>query len=108
MLFRSGSPLVNARLFSIPNEAIRFDHLIKMHDPTPRYLLKSINRPIQLAHFLFKKDCPITPEERECMSRISYTSIVRSIIYVMMCTRPNVAYSLGVMSRYQSDLNENY
>ena len=57
---------------------------------------------------LFKKDCPTTSQKRERMSKILYTSIVRPIMYAMICTRPNVAYSLGVVSRYQSDLNENY
>ena len=57
---------------------------------------------------LFKKDCVITPEERERMSRIPYASIVDSIMYAMLCTRPDVAYSLGVVSRYQSDPGEAY
>ena len=30
---------------------------------------------------LSKKDCPITPEERERMSKVSYASIVGSILY---------------------------
>ena len=42
---------------------------------------------------LSKRDCPITPQERERMSRVPYASIVDSIIYVMTCTRPDVAYS---------------
>ena len=33
--------------------------------------------------FLSKGDCPTTPQERECMSRILYASIVNSIIYAM-------------------------
>ena len=49
---------------------------------------------------LFKKDCVMTPEERECMSRIPYASAVGSIMYAMLCTRLDVAYSLGVVSRY--------
>ena len=49
---------------------------------------------------LSKKDCPITPQEREHISRISYASTVSSIIYVMTCTRSDVAYTLGVVSRY--------
>ena len=53
---------------------------------------------------LFKKDCLTTLEKREHMSRIPYTSTVGSIMYAMTCMRPNVAYSLGVVSRYQSDL----
>ena len=52
---------------------------------------------------LSKKDCSTTLEERESMSKILYTSVVGSIIYVMIYTRSDVAYSLGVVSRYQSD-----
>ena len=42
------------------------------------------------------------------MSRILYTLIVRSIMYTMTCTKSDVAYLLEVVSRYQSDLRENY
>ena len=55
---------------------------------------------------LSKKDYVTTPEERECMSRVSYASTVGSIMYAMICTRADVVYSLGVVSRYQSDLGE--
>ena len=58
--------------------------------------------------FLSKKDCPTTSEERERMSRVPYASVVGSIMYAMTSTRPDVAYSLGVVSRYQSDPGENY
>ena len=52
---------------------------------------------------LSKRDCATTLEERERMNRIPYASVVGSIMYAMICTRPDVAYSLGVVSRYQSD-----
>ena len=57
---------------------------------------------------LSKKDYPITPHKREHMSRIPYTSIVGSIMHVIICARSDVAYSLGVVSRYQSNSEENY
>ena len=57
---------------------------------------------------LSKKDCLTTPEERECMSRIPHASIMGSIIYAMICTKSDVAYSLGVVSRYQSDPDEKH
>ena len=57
---------------------------------------------------LSKKDCPTTLQKREHMSTISYTSVVGSIIYTMTCTRLNVAHSLEVVSRYQSDPSENH
>ena len=38
------------------------------------------------------------------MDKISYVSVIGSIMYVMLCTRPDVSYALSVTSRYQSDL----
>ena len=64
--------------------------------------------PIGHEIFLSKKDCRTTLEEREYMSRVPYTSTVGSIMYIMICTRLDVAYSLGVVSRYQSDPRENH
>ena len=58
--------------------------------------------------FLSKDDYPITLQERELMSRVSYASTVNFIIYAMTCTRSDMTYSLGVVSRYQSDLGENH
>ena len=49
---------------------------------------------------LSKKDCMTTLEKRERMSKVSYASAVGSIIYAMICTRADVAYSLGIVSRY--------
>ena len=57
---------------------------------------------------LSKRDYVATSEERERMSRILYASAVGSIMYAMTCTRPDVAYSLGVVSRYQSDPGERH
>ena len=49
---------------------------------------------------LSKKMCPKTPEERKRMNEISYALTVGSIMYAMLCTRPDVAYALGVVSRF--------
>ena len=35
------------------------------------------------------------------MKAISYASTVGSFIYVMLCTKPNICYSVGIVSRYQ-------
>ena len=47
---------------------------------------------------------PKTPEKRANMDMIPYTSAIGSIMYVMLCTRPNIAHALSVTSRYQVDL----
>ena len=47
--------------------------------------------------------CPKTPEEKEKMSRVPYASAVDSLMYAMMCTRPNICYDVGLISRFQSN-----
>ena len=64
--------------------------------------------PIGYEISLSKMDYSIIPQTKERMSEILYASIVSSIMYVMICTRSDVAYSLGLVSRYQSDSNENH
>jgi hypothetical protein len=50
-----------------------------------------------------KTQCPLTTDERSIMSRVSYISAIASIMYVMLCTRPDVSYALSVTSRYQDN-----
>ncbi|KAK8696668.1 hypothetical protein V6N13_001800 [Hibiscus sabdariffa] len=46
------------------------------------------------------------PQERERMSRIPYASAIRSIMYAMICTRPDLSYALSMTSRYQAKPGE--
>ena len=75
-----------------------------------RFSMKNFKKgylPIGHRISLSKKDYPIIPQERERMSRVLYASTVSSIIYIMTYMRPDVVYSLEIVSRYQSDLGEN-
>ena len=49
---------------------------------------------------LFKKICPKTLEERKRMNEIPYALAVGLIMYVMLCTKPGIAYTLSVASRF--------
>ncbi|WVZ90430.1 hypothetical protein U9M48_036732 [Paspalum notatum var. saurae] len=55
-----------------------------------------------------EKQCPSSDEERERMSKVPYASAVGSIMYAMICTRPDVSYALSVMSRYQANPGETH
>ena len=46
--------------------------------------------------------CPKTQEEEDKMSKVPYASAVGSLMYSMVCTRPNIAHAVGVVSRYMS------
>jgi hypothetical protein len=45
---------------------------------------------------------PKTHEEEEDMSHVPYAIAVGSLMYAMVCTRPNIAHVVGVLSRYMS------
>ena len=57
---------------------------------------------------LSKEQSPKTPEQKERMSRIPYALAVGSLMYAMLCTRPDICYAVGVVSRYQSDPGEEH
>jgi len=47
-------------------------------------------------HFkLSSKQCPQSPDEEEDMSRVPYANAVGSLIYVMVCTKPDLAYAVS-------------
>ena len=37
------------------------------------------------------------------MSKVPYACAVGSLMYAMVCTRPDIAYAAGVVSRYMAD-----
>ena len=52
---------------------------------------------------LSKDQCPKTPKEEAHMRRAPYASVVGSLIYAMLCTRLDICYVVGIVSRYQSN-----
>ena len=52
---------------------------------------------------LSQTQCPTTTEDREKMSIIPYASAIRSIMYAMLCTRPDVCLFISLAGRYQSN-----
>ena len=59
--------------------------------------------PIRHGIILSKEQCPKTPQEEDDMRRIPYASVVDSLMYAMLCTRPDICYVVGIVSRYQSN-----
>ena len=45
----------------------------------------------------------MTVEEKEYMKTVPYDSANGSLIYVMLCTGPDICYPIGIVSRYQSN-----
>ena len=55
---------------------------------------KKVFLPMSHGVHLSKDMSPKTQEEKEYMSRIPYASTIGSIMYAMLCTRPDVSYAL--------------
>ncbi|RVW58633.1 Retrovirus-related Pol polyprotein from transposon TNT 1-94 [Vitis vinifera] len=55
------------------------------------------------SHFkLSKEQSPKTEEEMDHMSKVPYASAIGSLMYAMVCTRPDIAHAVGVVSRFMS------
>ncbi|KAJ9538444.1 hypothetical protein OSB04_031177, partial [Centaurea solstitialis] len=62
--------------------------------------------PMQHGIVLSKTQCPASSQDQDKMKSVPYASAIGSIMYAMLCTRPDVAYSVSVTSRYQQNPGE--
>ena len=69
---------------------------------------KPVNCPLA-GHFkLSSSQCPTSDEEKYELQKIPYASAVGSLMYAMVCTRPDIAHAVGVVSRFLSDPGKEY
>ncbi|KAL0313188.1 UNVERIFIED_CONTAM: Retrovirus-related Pol polyprotein from transposon TNT 1-94 [Sesamum radiatum] len=69
----------------------------RMHNANP------IDTPMDKSYFLSKELYRKTEEEKKRMTKIPYASAAGSLMYAMMCTRPDLCFAVGMVSRYQSN-----
>ena len=62
---------------------------------------------MRLGKPLLSNQRPKTHTEIERMREIFYVSIVKSLMYVMLCTRLDICFAMGMVSKYQSDTEKN-
>ena len=63
---------------------------------------KLVSTPLDSHFKLSKEQSPKTEEERDHMSKVPYASAIGNLMYVMMCTRPDIAHAVGVVSKFMS------
>ena len=68
---------------------------------------KPVTTPLGGHYKLSKSLCPSTEEENKKMVAIPYSSAVGSLMYAMVCTRPDIAHAVGVVSRFYQILANN-
>ena len=52
---------------------------------------------------LSQTQCPTTSEDKEKMKVIPYASAIGSIMYAMLCTRPDVYLAISLAGTYRSN-----
>ena len=55
-----------------------------------------------------KGQCPHNGIERDHMKAVSYSSVVGNLMYAQVCTRLEIAFVVGMLSRYLSDPGQNH
>jgi hypothetical protein len=65
---------------------------------------KPVKVAIHVGVNLSADQCPKTQDEEEDLSHVPYASAVASLMYEIVCTRPEIAHAVGVLSRYMSKL----
>ncbi|PKI76596.1 hypothetical protein CRG98_002905 [Punica granatum] len=64
---------------------------------------KPISSPLASHFKLSSKQCLTSEKEKEEMKKVPYSSAVGNLMYAMVCTRPDIAHSIGVVSRFLSN-----
>ena len=57
---------------------------------------------------LSKDQCTKTPDEIEKMKTVPYASAIGSVMFAMLCNRPDICFVVGMVSRYQYDLRQEH
>ena len=55
-----------------------------------------------------KGQCPQNDIKRDRIKTVPYSSVVGSLMYAQVCTRPDIAFVVGVLGRYLSDLGQSH
>jgi hypothetical protein len=65
---------------------------------------KPVSTPLANHLCLSTSQCPKTVEETEDMSKVLYASAVGCLMYTTVCTRPDLAQAVSVVSKYMANL----
>jgi hypothetical protein len=62
--------------------------------------VKPVSTPLAPHFKLPTKQCAESDDDLEYMSKVSYSSVVGSLMYAIICSRPDLSHAMSVVSRY--------
>ena len=65
--------------------------------------IKPVSTPFLIQLKLSAEQSPSTEAEKADMAQISYLLVVGSLMFAMVCTRPNIVQVVGVVSWYMAN-----
>ena len=69
---------------------------------------KSVGSTLPANYKLPGKQSPKTKVEKTEMMKVPSASAIRSLMYAMVCTRPDIGYAVRVVSRFMSNLRRKH
>ena len=68
--------------------------------------VKSVGSALPTNYKLNGKQCPRGERDNAEMRKVSYASAIGSLMYVMVCMRPDITFLVGAVSPYLSNLGQ--
>ncbi|MCO5568442.1 hypothetical protein L7F22_022141 [Adiantum nelumboides] len=69
---------------------------------------KSSSTPLTPQLKLSRADCPKSDAKKVEMAKVPYAFACGSLMYAMVATRPDIAFAVGVVSRFMSNLGKKH
>ena len=69
---------------------------------------KHVSTPLASHFKLSAQLSPSTDAEREYMLQVPYSNAVGSLMYAMVCTRPDISHVVGIVSRYMHNPSQGH
>jgi hypothetical protein len=69
---------------------------------------KGVTTPINRNEKLSKEMCPKTEEEKKAVEMLPYQSLVGSLMYLAVSTRPDIAHAVSMLSQFNTNFGEQH
>lgn len=69
---------------------------------------RGVSAPLPTHMKFSSTDCPNNEESKLKMSKIPYAEAVGSVMYLMLCTRPDLACNISLLSRLMRNLGKHH